>query len=134
MDGAAGGCCGRRAVSGLYCSEASYERRLLRKPANHARRIEVNLLSGGGAGQAGHGHDVAADGDDEPGTGGEAHFADSKIVAERSALLRGIGGKAVLGLGDAHRQMAEAELFPVRQLGADFGRGDDRRGRAGNRL
>ena len=37
-------------------------------------------------------------------------------MAARRAKLRGIGGEGILRLGDADRQMAEAFLFPARQL------------------
>ena len=58
--------------------------------------------------QAGHGHDVAADHHKEFRPGRQADLADRYFVAFGRALQVRVGGKAVLGLGDAKRKVAVA--------------------------
>ena len=54
---------------------------------NHVTvRVEADGLGGRHARQAGHGHDLPADDDDEPGAGGETDFADRHDVVRRRAL------------------------------------------------
>src|SRR5207249_693829 len=45
------------------------------QPDNPAVRHDVDFVGGGNFGQAGHGHDVAANGDDEFGSGGKTDFS-----------------------------------------------------------
>jgi hypothetical protein len=72
---------------------------------------EADLLGGGDLGQSGHAHDVAGQGDNEAGSGGEAQLADREGVAGGRALGVGVGAEAVLGLGDADREVAVAGGF-----------------------
>ena len=71
--------------------------------------------------QAGHGHDVAADHDDELGAGGEPHLAHVDHVVRRRAAQPRVGGERVLGLGHAHRVVAVAVVLQLLDLGAHLG-------------
>ena len=77
------------------------------QPGDPPLAVDRNVVGGGDLGEAGHGHDVAADRDHELGAGGEPHLADGYHVVGGCALERGVGGEAVLGLGDVDRQVAE---------------------------
>jgi 3-deoxy-7-phosphoheptulonate synthase len=63
--------------------------------------------------------------DDEAGAGGEADFAHRHRVAARGAEQIRVGGEAVLGLGDAHGQVAVAIGFELAEPVADLLVGDD---------
>ena len=68
-------------------------------------------------GQARHGHDLSADRHHELGTGGEPHLAHRDDVVRRRALGIGVGREAVLGLGDADREIAVPHLLELRRAG-----------------
>src|SRR5215510_2234018 len=53
--------------------------------------VEADRVGGRHPGQAGHGHDLAGDGDDELGAGGESQFTDRHDMAGGRALLVGVG-------------------------------------------
>jgi len=57
---------------------------------------------------------------DEPGTGGQADLSHWHREPCWRAAAIGIGGKAVLRLGHANRQIAIALLFPILELVADL--------------
>ena len=61
------------------------------------------------AGQAGHGHDVAGEGNQEAGAGGDLHVAHRHGEAGGRAQLGLIVGEAVLGLGHADGHLVEAQ-------------------------
>ena len=72
-------------------------------------------------GQAGHGHDRAADDDDEARACRQAHFAHVEREIFRRAEQAGVVAERILRLGDADRQLAIAHrLELVEHL---FGRG-----------
>ena len=58
-----------------------------------------------------HGHDVPANRHDEFRAGAKPHFAHREDVTRRRSVSIGIGGIRILCLGNAHRQIAEAELL-----------------------
>ena len=65
--------------------------------------VDINIFRRRGFGQAGHAHDVAAQGDGKTGTGGHFHGAHMQGEATGGAQLGGIVAKGVLGFGHAHR-------------------------------
>src|SRR6187549_3134528 len=58
--------------------------------------LEPDVLGARHLGQARHGHDLAADRDDEPRACGQPHLAHRHRVVGRRAELRRVGGKRVL--------------------------------------
>ena len=74
--------------------------------------VDVDRLGRGFLGKSWHGHDVAADGDDEPRPGEETRLVDVQREPRRAAALLRIVRKRVRCLGDDDRQVAEA-LFLV---------------------
>ena len=71
--------------------------------------VHVDLFCGGGLGQAGHGHDVAGEGDDEtrPGTDLQAAYGDGEVL--RRAQKGGVIGEGILGLGHADGKVPKAQ-------------------------
>ena len=63
--------------------------------------VHVDLLGGGHFGQAGHGHDIAGEGDDEASSGAHLQVADGNLKALGRAQQGGVVGEGVLGLGHA---------------------------------
>ena len=72
--------------------------------------IHVDIDGGGLLGQAGHGHNVAADDHHETGTGGKADFPHLHGKAGGRTGQLGVIAETVLGLGDADRQVAVAQF------------------------
>jgi hypothetical protein len=64
----------------------------LKQADNLAVFVDVDRFSGRLARQAGHGHDVTRQGDDETGSGADAQFADRDRKAGRPAQQGGIIG------------------------------------------
>src|SRR5262249_54444695 len=77
----------------------------LKQANNAAVRGKLDIVGRRHPGEARHGHDVPADHHHELGAGGEPHLADRDGKAPRGALGVGIGGEAVLSLGDADRKL-----------------------------
>jgi len=72
-------------------------------------------------GQPRHGHDVAADHDDEFRARSEAHLAHVyDVIRRRGAQLR-ISRERILGLRHAHRVVAVAVLLQLLDLSRDLG-------------
>jgi hypothetical protein len=99
--------------------------RVLPSPRSGAgRRLMPTSMTVAPGRQARHGHDLAADRDDEAGAGRQPHLAHrhrSPVGAPRlfgSARRRRFGSveKGILRLGHADRQVAVALLFPLLQL------------------
>src|SRR6185437_3790405 len=100
----------------------------LKQPYDLATRVDVDRVGCRHLRQARHGHDVAADHDDELGTGGQADFADVHyVVRGRTAKLR-VGGEGVLRLRDADRVVTVAALLQLLDLRAHLAVGGDIRG------
>ena len=67
-------------------------------------------------GQARHGHDVAADHNQELGPGRDPDFADRHREIGRRTLEAGVSREAVLGLRHAHRVVAETGVLEIGNL------------------
>src|SRR3546814_17349340 len=83
----------------------------LEQPLGLAPAVDMDFMRGGIPGQAGHGHDLAADDDEEFGAGGEADLADRHDMDFRRDLEVGVGREAVLSFGDADRKTAVSGLL-----------------------
>src|SRR6202034_1894206 len=92
--------------------------RLLIQPDDVAVFVQVDAGGRGVPGQAGHGAHVAADRVDEAGADARADLADREAEARGGALEVGVVAQAVLGLGDADREAAEAVLLVAVELAA----------------
>ena len=68
----------------------------------------IDVDSGGDLGQAGHGHDAAADDHHKAGAGSQTDLPDIHAEAGGGSLEGGVVAEAVLGLGDADREIAVA--------------------------
>ena len=89
----------------------------LEQAGDFAVFVHVDLLGGGDPGQAGHGHDIPGEGDDEAGAGAHLQVANGDLKALGGPQQGGVVGEGVLGLGHANRHIPEAEGF---QLGDFF--------------
>src|SRR5690348_5882275 len=93
----------------------------LERSLDQAAIVDMDAVRGGIAWQARHGHDRAAQRNDEAGAGREAHVADGQGEVLRRTDEIGIGGEAVLRLGHADRQVAVTVHLELRQLALGFG-------------
>src|SRR6185437_6055438 len=78
--------------------------------------VDVDADGGGLAGQAWHGAHVAADQVDEAGADTCLGLPDGEAEAGGGTLQVGVVTQAVLGLGDADREVAEAVLLVAVEL------------------
>src|SRR5260370_380029 len=87
--------------------------KFLEQPGDAAVFGQVDAVGGGDARQARHRHDLAAHRDDELGAGRQPDLAHREDMVVGRALGVGFGGKAVLGLGNAHPEIAEPGLLQL---------------------
>jgi len=78
--------------------------------------VNIDTLGSGTLGQARHGEYVAGSCHDEARAGGDFRVSHRHIKGLRCAQLCGVGGKAVLGLGNAARHSAVAQLCKLLNL------------------
>lgn len=79
--------------------------------------VDGDVKGRGALGEARHGHDRASEHDDELSTGGEANIGDVEGVARGSVDGGGVIGEGVLGLGNAHGEVAVSVLLELLELG-----------------
>ncbi len=99
-------------------------RRRSEKPFDPAVAHE-DLLGRRRARQSRHGHDVAHQHDDEARARAQADLADRRDMAARRAEQGRVGGKRILRLGDADRQIAVSGRLQFVELRADASVGGD---------
>src|SRR5919106_636262 len=109
----------------LHPFDGKFGAQRLEKPLHQAVGVNPDLVGRGYARQARHGHDVAADHHEELGAVGQAYLADRHDVMAGRALEVGVGREAVLGLGDADREVAKSLLLALGELLAHALVGDD---------
>src|SRR5690242_907535 len=86
------------------------------KPHRLPILINIDRFRSRHLGQARHGHDVPGEHDHEAGAGGDRDITQGDVKILRPADQAGIGGKRVLRLGHADRQMAETGFLELVKL------------------
>ena len=89
---------------------------VLKQAGDSAVLVYVHLFGRRHFGQAGQGHDVAGEGDQEPGAGGHLNIAYRDGEAPGRAQQGGVIREGVLSLGHADGQGAKAQLSELRRL------------------
>ena len=87
--------------------------------------VHVDLFGGGDLGQAGHGEDVAGEGNQEAGAGGDLNVPHGDGEVLRGTQELGVIGEGILGLGHADGQVIKAEVGELLELLLRGGGDDD---------
>src|SRR5262249_16871433 len=97
----------------------------LEQPDDFAFGGDVDLVGGGNLRKARHGHDVATDGDNEFGAGGESDFTNRHNVVFGRAFEIRIGTETVLRFRDANGEVSVTLLLEFAEAITDFLVADD---------